>query len=200
MYFYPLSSASNFGVWKSFQRGSLKIHLLFIERVSVGDGTIDAQRKMGQDRRGKEHVETEMQAGTRGDETARSSTPQTQTLAAFFSAGAIWICALQPQPSKPQQGVTLSALLPGSSSPSRPLYLQRGLHFTLISHTQPVFALSAVRLQARGICDPRAARRHGRFRSLPAASSAQPGVFGRHFIALIEHVLADGSGKRIKNS
>lgn len=134
-----LSSASNFCVWKSFQRRSLKIHLLFIERVSVGDGTIDAQRKMGQDRQGKEHVETEMQAGTRRDETAQSSKPKTQMLVAFFAAGAIWICALQPLPSKPQQGVTLSALLPGSSTPSRPLYLLQGLYFNLISHTQPVF-------------------------------------------------------------
>lgn len=149
MYFYPLSSASNFCVWKSFQRGSLKIHLLFIERVSVGDGTIEAQRKMGQDRKGKEHVETEMQAGTRRDETAQSSAPKTQMLAAFFCAGAIWICALQPLPSKPQQEVTLSALLLGSSTPSQPLYLLEGLNFNLISHTQPVFGLFAVCLQAR---------------------------------------------------
>lgn len=90
-----------------------------------------------------------MQAGTRRDETAQSSTPKTQMLAAFFSAGAIWICALQPLPSKPQREVTLSALLPGSSTPSRPLYLRQGLHFNLISHTQPVFGLFAVCLKAR---------------------------------------------------
>lgn len=73
MYFYSLSLASNFCVWKSFQRESLNIHLVFIEKASVRDGTIDTQRKIGQDRKGKEHVETEMQAGTCRDETAQSS-------------------------------------------------------------------------------------------------------------------------------
>lgn len=30
--------------------------------------------------------------------------------------------------------------------------------------------------------------------------AAHPAVFGWHFIALIEHMLADGLGKHIKNS
>lgn len=64
MYFYPPSLASKFCVWKSFQRVSLKIHLVFIEKASVRDGTIDTQRKIGQDRKGKEHMEMEMEAGT----------------------------------------------------------------------------------------------------------------------------------------
>lgn len=70
MYFYPPSLSPNFCVWKSFQRGSLKIHLVFIEKVSVRDGTIDTPRKIGQDRKGKEHVEAAMRAGTRRDEMA----------------------------------------------------------------------------------------------------------------------------------
>lgn len=61
LYFYSPSLASNFCVWKSFQRGSLKIHLLLIAKASVRDGTIDTQRKIGQDRKRKEQVETEMQ-------------------------------------------------------------------------------------------------------------------------------------------
>lgn len=186
MYFYPLGSASNFCVWKSFQRGSLKIHLLFIERLSVGDGTIDAQRKIGQDRQGKEHVETEMQVGTRRDETAQSSTPETQMLAAFFSAGAIWICALQPRPSKPQQEVTLSALLPGSSTPSRPLYLLQGLISFPIRSPSSVFLLCAY----RPACERdegylRSARRHGRFRSLPHPRQ----LFQRYLDGISSHLL-----------
>lgn len=152
MSFYPLTLALNFWVWKSFQRGSLKIHLVFIEKASVRDGTIDTQRKIGQDRKGKEQEETEIEAGTHRDETAQSSkqkTPKQQqqktTMLAAVPAGAIWICAPQPLPSKPQQEVMLSALLPGSSTRSRSFYRLQGLRFKLIFHMHPVFfALFAV--------------------------------------------------------
>lgn len=205
MYFYLPSLASNFRVWRSFQSGSLKIHLVFIERVSVGDGTIETQRKIGQGRRGKEHVEKEMQTGTRKDETAQSSKPKTLMLAAF-SAGAIWICALQPLPSKPQQeGGTLSSApwllhtLPASLS-SAGITLQT--HFPYAARFWSIcWALTGPRVNGmKGICDQHAARLSRAFSLPPAPSSAHPAVFGRHSIALIEHVLADRFGKHIKNS
>lgn len=173
MSFYPLTLALNFWVWKSFQRGSLKIHLVFIEKASVRDGTIDTQRKIGQDRKGKQHEETEIEAGTHRDETAQSSkqkTPKQQqkkpTMLAPVPAGAIWICAPQPLPSKPQQEGMLSALLPGSSTRSQSFYRLQGLHFKLIFHMHPVFALFAVRFY-RSVC---VKRMKGYVRSKPCSS------------------------------
>lgn len=63
-----------------------------------------------------------------------------------FSAGAIWICALQPLLSKPQQEVMLPALLPGSHS--LPVYLSSA-GITLQTHFlyAACFWSFAVRLQ-----------------------------------------------------
>lgn len=141
MYFYPQSLALNFCVWKSFQRGSLTIHLLFIERASVRDGTIDTQKKIGQDR--KEMV---MQEGTRRDETAQSSKKKKEAnkpkkhASSLFSWCYLDLCSPTSAFKAPQE-VTLSALFPGSCTPSPSLYLLRGLHFKLIFHMLPVFGL-----------------------------------------------------------
>lgn len=156
MYFYPLSLAPNFCVWKSFQRGSLTIHLVFIEKASVRNGTIDTQKKIGQDRKGKKHVEMEMQEGMRKDETAQSSkqkkkqTDKKKHASSLFCWCYLDLCSPTSAFKAPKE-VTLSAMLPGSYTPSPSLYLLRGLHFKLIFHMQPVFGL--LLCASRSVCE-----------------------------------------------
>lgn len=74
--FLPPTSAYDFCFWKSFQRGSLKIHLVFIEKKSVRRRTIQAQRKIGQDGKRERNTQTEKQAGRHTDETVQPTKPK----------------------------------------------------------------------------------------------------------------------------
>lgn len=125
-------------------------------------------------------------------------------------AGAIWICAPQPLPSKPQQEGMLSALLPGSSTRSQSFYRLQGLHFKLIFHMHPVFALFCCALlqvcaceEDEGLCAIKTllvchGGVGGSFLLTLQPSSAHPRIFGWRFIPFIERVLGDGFGKRIR--
>lgn len=79
------------------------------------------------------------QAGRRIQQPKRPS--QKKLMLSPYSPCPIWLCALQPQSSKPQREVTLSALLPGFYiKPPQSIYLLQGLHSTLIFHMQLVWA------------------------------------------------------------
>lgn len=142
---------------KSFHRESLKIYLIFTEKTSRWQGTMQTKICGKWDKTKKVKRWCKLSSSPADRQIKQPSKPN-HWKKNMLSLCSIWLCPLRPQSSKPWQKVTLAALLPSCFIKPPWVYLPSAgitfsTHFSLwfiwenlscVSLAQPQYALTYV--------------------------------------------------------